>query len=81
MRGSKDVRRLLEVLLRDDHDKANAHVEDTVHLVMVDLALALDELEDCRDLPRIAVDLGIDGLREDPRDVVGEAAARDVGHA
>ena len=48
---------------------------------MVHLALALDEVEDRRDGPGRAVDLGGDGLGEDARDVVLEAAAGDVGHA
>ena len=67
--------------LGDDQDEADAHVEDTVHLVVVDLPLALDELEDRRHVPRRAVDFAGDGLRENARNVVREAAARDVGHA
>ena len=77
----QDVRRLLERLLRDDHHEADAHVEDAVHLVGVDLALVLDELEDRRHLPGRAVDLGVHALGEDPRNVVRKPAARDVRHA
>ena len=71
----------LQARLGHDQHEADAHVEDAVHLVVVDLALALDEVEDRRDGPRGAVDLGRDGLGEHARDVVLEAAAGDVGHA
>ena len=72
---------LLEVLLRDDHHEADAHVEHAVHLLVVDLALVLDELEDRRNFPCRTVNLGVHALREDARDVVRETAASNVRHA
>ena len=57
------------------------HVEDPVHLVAVDLALTLDELEDRRHLPGGSVDLGVADLRQNTRNVVREASAGDVRHA
>ena len=81
MLGLQDVRSLLKLVLRDDEHKPDAHVEDAIHLVAVDLALALDEVEDRRHLPGRTVDLGIDDLRQHARNVVHESAARYVGHA
>ena len=51
MLGLENVGGLLELVLGKDHHIADAHVENAVHLVAVDLALVLNELEDRRDLP------------------------------
>ena len=65
----------------DDEDHADAHVEDAVHLGVLDAAALLDEAEDGGDVPRVEVDSGGDAVRQAAGDVALEAAAGDVGHA
>ena len=76
----EEAHRSRGVLLAHDDDIADAHVEDPVHLIMIDFALSLDEREDGRSLPAVAVDDGIAVRGQNPRDVVHEPTARDVSH-
>ena len=76
----EDVRRLDKLILRDDDHKTDAHVEHTVHLIAIHLALTLDELENRRHFPRRTVDFRIAHLRQNARNVVRESAAGDVRH-
>ena len=49
----------LERSLGHDEHISDAHVEHAVHFVVIDLALALDELEDRGNFPGSAVDFGV----------------------
>src|ERR1700690_1204774 len=70
---------LLRIRLPDDRDHPDAHIEDAVHLFVVDLAGVADELEERGWRPGRAVDHGRDILWQHARDVVVETAAGDVG--
>ena len=69
------------IFLGNDHHEADAHVEHTIHLIAIDATLILNEVEDRRNFPRSAVDLGIDTLGENTRNVVRKSTARDMSHA
>ncbi len=81
MLGLENVRSLSKLALRKNYDITDTHVEDAIHFVAVDLALVLNKLEDRRNFPGGTVDLGVDGLGENARNVIRETAACDVGHA
>ena len=63
-----------------DEDHPHPHVHHAVALVAVHAAAVPDRAEDRGRLPRVRADDGADSLGEDARNVVGEAAARDVRH-
>ena len=63
----------------DDQHKPDPHVEDAVHLRILDLSQSLQPGEDGRNLPRAFLDTHAAVMRQDARDVLGEAAAGDVG--
>ena len=54
--GAEQVERAVRLVGRDHHHHADAEVEDLAHLVVGDLAEALDLAEDARRLPRARVD-------------------------
>ena len=58
---------------------ADAHVEDVEHLPVGNLAVFLKEAEDRKNLPSPFTDLYSLAFLEDPRDVLVETAAGDVG--
>lgn len=69
---------MVRVLLADDDREAHAHVEGLVHLVIVDVALLLEEVED-----RLRRHRGLDHVPHcffEPRQVP-QSAARDVREA
>ena len=53
----------LGVVVGDDQDQADPHVEDAEHLVVGDVAEALEPGEDRRDLPRAAAEADGAALR------------------
>src|SRR5215470_527508 len=59
---------------------ADAHVEGAAHLGVLHLSARLDDLEDGRHRPRPRVDDGLAAFGEDAREILGDAAARHVGH-
>ena len=61
-------------------DETDAHVEHTVHLLLFDGAMVLEEVEDGRNLPAVRVDDRIDIIRKHSIEVAGQTSARDVGH-
>lgn len=63
----------------DDH--ADAHVEGALHFGEFDLAGGLDETEEGGHFPSVAVDGGAGAFGEHSGEVVGDAAAGDVGEA
>ena len=65
------------------HDQrvTHTHVEDVPHLGAIDVAFALQELEDRRHFPGTQIDLRIKIVGERARQVARQAAAGDVGHA
>ena len=65
---------------RDDEHHADAHVKDAVHLGGRDVAQRLHPWEDRRHRPRVAVDHHLHLLGHDPREVLGQAAAGNVGN-
>src|SRR3989304_9220463 len=69
------------VLSPDNEDEADAAVEGPEHLRLIHGAALFKEAEYLRRLPRTALDNRLYSVWQDPRDVVYEAAARDMGHA
>lgn len=65
----------------DDEDHADAVVERAGHLERLDAAVAHEEAEDGREVPRGRVDGAAGALGQHARDVLREAAASDVRHA
>ena len=65
----------------DDQDQADPHVEDAVHLGLVDRAQPLQPGEDLGDRPRPAAEADGAALGKDARRVIDQAAAGDVGDA
>ena len=80
MLGLENISSLRKLALGKNYDITDTHVEDAIHFVAVDLTLVLNELEDRRNFPGGTVDFGVDGLRENARNVIREASARNVGH-
>ena len=76
MQDAEGARRLFGA---DDEDEPHAAVERAAHLALVDVPAALDEIEDRRARPR-RVDPDAEPLRQDAREVPGDAAAGDVAH-
>src|SRR5829696_3775688 len=64
---------------RQDH--ADAHVEDAEHLLGLDLSRLLEIVEEAGHRPAPDADQRVGLRRHDARQVVRDAAARDVGHA
>ena len=71
----------LTVSAGHDDDEADAHVEGAQHLVLRDVAEVLQVLEEGRDGPSGEIDDGAHALGQDAGEVLGDAAAGDVGHA
>src|SRR3989304_1176464 len=69
------------VLCPDNDDEAYAAVEGPEHLRLIHGAALFKEAEYLRRLPRTPLDYRLCSVGQDPRDVVYEAAARDMGHA
>ena len=69
----------LGVVLGDDQDQADPHVEDAEHLGVGDVSLLLEPGKDGRNLSGVAAELDREAVGEDPRRVVDQAAAGDVG--
>ncbi len=65
----------------DDQDQADPHVEDAVHLGLVDRAQSLQPGEDLGDRPRSALQADGAAVGKDARGIVDQAAAGDVGDA
>src|SRR5262245_20710427 len=63
---------------RTNDDQTDAHIERAEHLSVLDAAALLQDAEKCRHLPRRAIDLRRAALRQDPGQIVGNAAAGDV---
>src|SRR5579862_1077158 len=64
----------------DDEDHPDTHIEDAVHLVAGDVPGGFQEAEDRRELPGAFLDLHRQTLGDHAGDVLGHAAAGDVGH-
>mgnify|MGYP003693784319 CR=1 FL=1 len=68
------------VIAAGDDDQPDAHIERPQHVVAWNVAAALQPREDRRHLPRGGVyDCG-SAARQHARQIVGNPAARDVGH-
>ena len=67
------------LILGDDQDQADPHVEDAVHLGVVDRAQPLEPGKDLGDRPRAAVEPDRAAFGKDARGVVDQAAAGDMG--
>ena len=65
--------------VHDEHD-ADAHVERPPHVLVRNVAGALQPLKDRRHGPRRAIDARRRTFRQNPRQVVGDPAAGDVRH-
>lgn len=63
------------VLGGNDHNEADAVVEDAVHFMAVDVALFLQPVEDGRTGPGLAVDDGLNAFGKNAGNVFDEAAA------
>lgn len=75
------VHHLVDLRRTDDEDHADAVVERARHLERRDVPVFHQEAKDGRQLPRRRVDVAPERLGEHARDVLREAAARDVRHA
>ena len=62
----------------DDHRHADPAVEGARHLLGLDTALRLQERHQPRLRPGIGIDLRVEALGQDARDVLEQAAAGDV---
>ncbi len=72
---------LVGLVLRDSDDHADAAVEGTPHLRRIDTAVLGEEIEDGSLLPARRIDLGVQVIVQHARNVLGDAAAGDVGDA
>ena len=70
-----------DVLGRDDCDEADAHVEGAEHFFLLHVAELLEVSEERGDFPGAEVDVGVEAFGEDAGEILGDAAAGDVGHA
>src|SRR5205814_9288609 len=68
----------IRIRRRADDDEADPHVEHAEHLVVADLAALLEQTEHRRNGPRAAIDLRAGVLGQNPRQILGDAAAGDV---
>ena len=62
-------------------DEADAHIEGAEHLVLLDIAELLQVLEDGQNRPAAELDVGGGVFGQDARQVLGDSATGDVGHA
>ena len=73
--------RLVGAFGGDGEHHADAHVEDVVHLLVVDVAGAFQDVEDGKDGPGSERDVGGEAVGDHTGDVLDETAAGDVGDA
>src|SRR5690606_8659645 len=75
----QDGQRFAGVCRRHADDHAHAAVEGAQHLRVRDVALLLQPLEDRRTFPGIQIDDRLSAFGQNPRQVLDDAAASDVG--
>jgi hypothetical protein len=66
------------VSLRDNRHHANAHVEDLIHLLSIDVSIFLQDLEDTWDTPAFRFYYRVTIRRQDSRQIVQETTPGDV---
>ena len=64
----------------NDQHETHAHVEDTKHLITIDLAVRLKEIKDGWDLPGAGINYSIEIVRKHAHNIARYAATSDVGH-
>ena len=70
----------VELFRCNDQHHSNTEIEGPPHIVLRHLSLFRQEAEDGWDLPRTHLDYGAQPVGQDPRQIIGQAAACDVGH-
>ena len=66
------------ISLRDNRHHSNAHVEDLIHLLSIDLSIFLQDLEDARDAPAFRFNYRVAIRRQNSRQIVDETATGDM---
>ncbi len=67
-----------DILLINNHNHPDTHIEDPVHLIPRDLAAFLDQSEKRRDCPGFRIDDCVHGPGKDTRDIFDEATPGQV---
>src|SRR4030095_5422816 len=66
------------VSLRDNYNHSNAHVEDLIHLLTIDVSIFLQDLEDPRNAPAFRFNYSVTIWRQNSRQIVDETATGDM---
>src|SRR5690242_9264614 len=78
---AQDRYRAAGVALRNDRDHSDTHVEDLEHFFSIHLSVLLQHLENARNAPGVGVDYRIAIFWQNPRQIINQSAAGNVGEA